>query len=394
MKGNKQIAFLKALQFMHFGGKAVILPYLPLFLREQSFSSVEIGTIMGVAPLISIVAQPFVGFVSDKYKTIKYLLIIMYMGVIAASFGVFFQENFWIVFLSFLLFHFALSPCTPLIDSMTIKTLGPDRKQYGKIRLWGSIGFALTAITSGPILMLAGIGNLYLLLWASTLLTVFLVLFLKNTRQSSNKVSLRGIGEILRNAPFLTFLLLCLLIIIPHRTNDTMLVLHLEHLGAAATMIGMAWGFAAISEVPVFYFLSKRVMDYHPLLLLGVIASLYTIRWLLYGLIDSPAIITLLQFSQGITFGLFWLVALQTTVSYIPDHLRSTGQAILTSVCFGLGGALGGTVGGSIFDHFGSSVLYQLMALVTFGAVILIVFHYRAAVRPKTSMKVKHMHHR
>ncbi|MDQ0253103.1 PPP family 3-phenylpropionic acid transporter [Evansella vedderi] len=379
---SKQLTFLKALSFFHIGGKAIILPFLPLFLHLQGFSSVEIGTIMGVAPIVSIIAQPLVGFVSDKFKTIKKILILLYFAVIAASFGLFFTAEFWVVFLSFVLFHFALSPCSPLIDSMTLKSLGPERRhEYGKIRLWGSLGFALIAGLSGPVLVWIGLDKIYILFWFFSLLMIFLLFFLKDTGQSSAPVNLKGVGEVIRNKQFVTFLLLCFLIMIPHRTNDTMLVLHLENLGATALLIGLAWGLAAISEVPVFYYLTKKIMELNHLFILGVIAALYTVRWLLYGVIDSAVMITILQVSQGVTFGLFWIVALQTAAKFVPNHLRSTGQALLASICFGLGGAIGGTVGGWVFDVFGSFVMYQLMGLTALGATICIFIFYRVSAK-------------
>lgn len=382
MEMNKQIRFLKALSFLHIGGKAIILPFLPLFLHYQQFSSIEIGTVMGVAPIISIIAQPIVGFVSDKYKNIKGILIILYLAVIASSFGLFFTGDFWVVFLSFVLLHFALSPCSPLIDSMSLKSLGAERRhEYGKIRLWGSLGFAVTAGISGPILVWIGIEQIYILFWFIMLATIFLISFLKDETQSSESVDLKSVGKVFKNKSFVIFLLLCLLIMIPHRTNDTMIVLHLENLGATTFMIGMAWALAAISEVPVFYYLTKKIMAFNHLFLLGLIAALYTLRWLLYGMIESALIVTLLQLSQGITFGLFWLVALQTAVRFIPNHLRSTGQALLASVCFGLGGAIGGTTGGWIFDSFGSLAMYRMMALICLGATICIFLFYRASLQ-------------
>lgn len=385
---NKQITFLKALSFIQASSKAIILPFLPLFLSYQSFSPVQIGTIMGVAPMVSIIAQPFVGYLSDKYKTIKKILILLYFLVIAVSFGIFFSGQFWIVFLSFVLFHFAQSPCTPLIDSMSIKSLGEKRRhEYGKIRLWGSAGFAATAGISGPILTGIGIEKIYILYWLLALTTVFFICFLKDQNQSSKPVSLKGVGEVVGNKPFVVFLLLCLLVMVPHRMNDTMVVLHLENLGATTFLVGLAWGLAAMSEIPVFYFLTKKIMEYNHLFLLGLIAVFYTIRWSMYGFIESPYIITFLQMSQGITFGLFWLVALQTAVTFVPNHLRSTGQALLTSVCFGLGGAVGGTVGGWIFDSYGSLVLYRIMAIVTLVAAIWIFLSYRSSLQSKPALQ-------
>lgn len=374
----KDIFFLKGLTFLHFGGKAIILPFLPLFLLTKGFSLVEIGTIMGVAPLISIIAQPLVGFISDKYKTVKKVLILLYVGVTAASFGVFFHDSFLIVFTSFLLFHFALSPATPLIDSLTLKTLGSNKHEYGKIRLWGSFGFFCISLIAGPILQWINIERLFLPFLIITAFTIFVLIFLRDQTTSTAPVNLRSVGEVLKNRLFITFLLLCLLVIIPHRINDMMIVVHLDSLGATTFWVGLAWALAALSEVPVFYFLAKKIKDFNELFLLSFVALLYTFRWVLYSLISSPYILSILQISQGLTFGLFWLIAMQMAVRSIPEHLRSTGQALLTSVCFGVGGAIGGTGGGWVIEHLGSHSLYQFMAGMTFCATLLIYLFYRS----------------
>ncbi|WP_035724686.1 MFS transporter, partial [Gracilibacillus boraciitolerans] len=377
MANSRQIRFLKALTFFNASNKGLILPFLPLFLSFRGFSSIEIGTILGIAPMVSIIAQPFFGYISDKYKTIKGLLILLYFAVISVSVSIFFSTSFVVVFSSFVLFHFVMSPSGPLLDSMAIKSLGVKRRgEYGKIRLWASIGFAITALVSGPVLDIIGIDRIYIVFWILILSLIFLTLFLKDNNHSADPVTINGVKEVLTNKNFMVFLFLCLLVIIPHRMNDTMLVLHLDNLGATTFMVGAAWALAAFSEVPVFYYLSQRIMQFHHLFVLGIVALFFTIRWFLYGFIESAEWIVFFQISQGLTFGLFWLVALQTAVKYVPNHLRSTGQALLMSTCFGLGGAVGGTTGGAIFDHFGSQTMYQVMAIMTFIAMIAIFITY------------------
>lgn len=376
MARNKQLRFLNALHFIHNGGKAVTLPFLPLFLIYKGFSSVEIGMIMGVAPVISIVAQPLVGYLSDKYKTIKNILIILYCIVIATSFGVFFPDKFIIVFISIVLMHFAMSPGSPLIDSMTLHSLKDNKSDYGKIRMWGSIGFAFIAVGSGPLLQWLGVSRLYILFWFVSLITLFLFTFLKDSNETTTPVNLKSVAEVFKNKSFIWALFLALIMMIPHRVNDTMIVLHMENIGATTFVIGLAWAVAAMSEVPVFYYLTKKITQYKDFALLSIVATFYTIRWLLYSQIESAWLVTCLQVIQGLTFGLFWIVAMQLVIRAVPDHLRSTGQAVLASVCFGIGGAIGGTAGGWVFDHWGASVMYMLMASLTaFAAILLFASH-------------------
>lgn len=384
MTQTKQLAFLKALYFLHTGGKAVTIPFLPLFLIYRGFNSVEIGMIMGVAPIVSIIAQPLFGFISDKYKTIKKLLIFLNIAVFATGFGIFFPEQFIVVFFSVIMMHFTMSPATPLIDSMTLHSLGENRQDYGRIRLWGSIGFALISLGSGPILFLIGIDKIVILFWFVCLATIAIFFFLQDQNETTEPVNLRSVGLVFKNFPFVWALILSLILMIPHRVNDTMIVLHLDQLGGSEWMIGIAWALASISEVPVFYYLSRKIARYKDLLLLGIVAILYMLRWLLSAWIDSAWLMTFLQVTHGITFGLFWIVAMQLAVRSVPDHLRGTGQAVLGSICFGVGGAIGGTTGGWVFDHLGASTMYYMMSGVTLIAAILLlashIYHERKVI--------------
>lgn len=373
MNNRRQSFILKAIHFINNGGKGITIPFLPLFLMYRGFNSVEIGMIMGVAPIVSIIAQPLIGYISDKYKTIKKILIILNIIVFATGFGIFFSEQFVIVFSSVILMHFTLSPATPLIDSMTLHALGEkNRQDYGRIRLWGSVGFCIISLVSGPILFSIGIDKIAILFWFACLVTIAIFLFIEESNETTEPVNLKAVGQVFRNFAFVWALFLSLIIMIPHRVNDTMIALRLEQLGGSEWMIGLAWALCSVSEVPVFYYLSRKIAQYKDLFLLCIVAILYMFRWFFSAIIESAWMLTFLQLSHGITFALFWLVAMQLAVRSVPDHLRSTGQAVLGSICFGLGGAIGGTSGGWVFDHLGASTMYYMMSALTLVAVVLL----------------------
>ncbi len=71
MSNKRQMLFLKALTLVNASHKGLILPFLPLFLSFRGFSSVEIGTILGIAPMVSIVAQPFLVTLVISIKRLK-----------------------------------------------------------------------------------------------------------------------------------------------------------------------------------------------------------------------------------------------------------------------------------------------------------------------------------
>jgi len=44
---------------------------LPLYLKHKGLTGIEIGWVLAIGPFATIISQPFWGYVSDKYKTVK-----------------------------------------------------------------------------------------------------------------------------------------------------------------------------------------------------------------------------------------------------------------------------------------------------------------------------------
>jgi PPP family 3-phenylpropionic acid transporter len=107
------------------------------------------------------------------------------------------------------------------------------------------------------------------------------------------------------------------------------------------------------------------------LALLGIIALLYTIRWILYAYIQNPWTLIFLQASHSITFAAFWIIAVHYAIRLVPAQLRSTGLSLLSAVFLGLAGIIGGMVGGWIKDEWGGASMYGFGAILTFIAAIL-----------------------
>ncbi|ADU30538.1 MFS transporter [Evansella cellulosilytica] len=385
---TKQLYFLKAVVVFQFASGAILMPYLPLYLSAQGFKGVEIGLIIGVGPFVGIFAQPMWGFISDKFQSIKYLLYFLYFMVFIASIGLFFTGSFILVFLSTIFMFFFFSACTPLIDSYIFSTIKQNGKgNYGSIRLWGSLGFAFTALIAGPIIVYVGIEKLYILFWL-TLLCIYPFLFLlKDRKEKANTVKLSSLSGLLKQRRLLMFLGVILLIGIPNKMNDAMLGMHLQNLGAIETIVGLAWMLGALSEIPVFYYLSKHIDRFNPIKILGWVSFFYSLRWLSYSLVESPVITSFLQLSHSITFGAFWIIAVQTIVKMVPDHLRSTGQALVGVAFGGLAAIIGSFGGGAIFDAVGGNVMYTIMACISMVAAIVIYFSKNWLTEEKEAIK-------
>ncbi|MCP1309443.1 MFS transporter [Paenibacillus tyrfis] len=383
---NKQIWTLRGLNFSYYATTAVLLPFLPLYFEGKGYSSSQIGLLMMIGPFVTIFAQPIWGYLSDRYQTLKTIIFGLWVMTVLSSIGIFETSGYTLALLFMLLLYFFMQSSVPLLDTVSIKSALQAGKSYGSIRMWGSMGFTLLALSSGYVLdALGGMNSIPYVYWSIWVLPFVLLVFLKDEKGTGERISIKALGSLFGNKPFLWFLLLIFVLMVPHRMNDGLFVLYLKDLGATDSMAGWAWALAAGAEIPTFALLGRYMHRFHELALLGIVAVLYTIRWLLYGWVSDPSVLMLLQATHCITFAAFWIVSVQYVVRLVPQELQSTGQSMLSMVFLGLAGIVGGSVGGWIKDEWGGSYMYYMGAgMACIAAVLLLGTHayYRKKNHP------------
>lgn len=85
MSTKADLRKLKMLIFFFHVTNTIIISFLPLYLKFKGLSGTEIGWVLAVGPLASIISQPFWGYLSDKYKTVKWVLIMTIIGMLIFS---------------------------------------------------------------------------------------------------------------------------------------------------------------------------------------------------------------------------------------------------------------------------------------------------------------------
>ncbi|PLS05360.1 MFS transporter [Neobacillus cucumis] len=383
---KKQIFSLKLLFFVFGGTNVLIGPFLPLYFIHQGFSPLDVGFILGIASLFGVIGQPIWAFLSDRFKTIKKILLILFLSCLIISTGMFISKTLPVVLIFSILFYLVWSPSGVLIDSMAVWKVNTLKTKYGHIRLWSSIGFAGIALLAGPLLEFTGINKLNLIYWSFLIIIMVTILPIQEQWESTEAVELQDIVMLFKNKEFTWFLVLLFILSIPNGLNS-MFSIHMKELGAGEQLIGFATTILAASEVPVFYFLGKHIEKYKEIPLLSIVCILYTLRWTSTALITSPVILTFLQVSQSVTFAPLWLIALQAVVRMVPDHLRSTGQTVLAITSFGIVSIFGNMAGGWLFQTYGGRFMYLTMGCITAFAALLFFITFLWQKNYKTSTK-------
>ncbi len=133
--------------FFYFALIGIYIIFLPQMLKKSGFSGLEVGEIFSIAPMMRFIL-PFIfrKFGGLNLTVYKISLFLIFLTSIFFYFSV---ESFWKLLIVNIFYGSAMGIIIPFIDTIALKLISKER--YGKVRLWGSIGFIVVAILLGKI---------------------------------------------------------------------------------------------------------------------------------------------------------------------------------------------------------------------------------------------------
>src|SRR5699024_4032510 len=156
MSNQGQLRNLKMLLFFFHFTNTIIISFLPIYLDFKGLSGTEIGWVLAIGPLASIISQPFWGFLCDKYRNVKCVLINII--IVFLFFNILFFHINYLYFIKILdtLSYYLSSPVDALGDSLAQRQAALLTISFGSIRTWRSIGFSLSSLVIGHLLTIFG----------------------------------------------------------------------------------------------------------------------------------------------------------------------------------------------------------------------------------------------
>lgn len=152
--------------------------------------------------------------------------------------------------------------------------------------------------------------------------------------------------------------------------NDTFLGIHITTLGGANNLVGIAFFISGASEIVVFALSYMWLKQGKELQLITAAIFFYALRFFLTGFIDDPKMIVMLQVLQMLTFPVYYTAAIQYLYRIMPREWRSTGQTVLALLFFGVSGIISSYIGGIMYNDFGGTTFYYVIAVISFIAAI------------------------
>lgn len=370
---------LSSFYLFYFAALGAMIPYWGLYLQSLGFSAVQIGNLMALLLLSRIVAPNVWGWLADHGG--QPLQLVRGAAFIAALtyVGVFFAHTFWALAIVMSAFTFFWHAALPQLEAMTIKRLGA---RYGRVRLWGSIGFIVSVLSLGPVLdrlgvwwLLPALLSLLFGIWLCTLL-----LPAGGTAQPRGHVTTSFLHALLR-PEVLAFLAITFAMQASHGPYYTFYSIFLNGLGYSKSIIGTLWAFAVLCEIGVFLTVARLLQRRDLIFWLLLAFALAAARWLLIGFgAQYLALLILAQVLHAASFGVFHAMAIQLVHRFFVGRHEIRGQAIFGSVA-GAGGAFGSFYSGFTWQASGPAVSFGIAAAIAVAAYAVVYRWIRPALR-------------
>lgn len=375
-----QLFVLRTMQFVNYASMVLLISYFPLYFESMGFTKLQIGAIYSVGPFLSIAANLAVGVISDRTKSLRRILSLLYMVQILALALLLPQKEFGIMAGIMALFYLFQTPINSMLDSVSLLAADQMKRSFPSIRMFGSLGYALCAVIFGYILKVYGSDLTIALTLGVISVSLIFSFFISDFQATLKKFEFSGLWMLLRKKETVLFFILIMTVSVAHRMNEGFLSIAMREIGADDSIIGFASLASAISEIPMFFLLAKYGHRFRELPLLAVASFAYVIRLGLLSMANEPWMMVACQTMHSITFAIFYITALRCLQALIPDEYRSSSQAVFAVVWSGLAGLIAGTLGGSLYDAFGLSVVFRTGALFALvGALGFLYVHFRRA---------------
>lgn len=374
---------LSGFYFFYFATVGGFIPYWSLYLKDSGFNPVEIGELSALLGATRIVAPLLWGWIADR--TGKNLRVIRWAAFFTALFFsgfLFIQGYVWFAWIS-IAFSFFWNAALPQFEAVTLAHLKNEAHRYSQIRLWGSIGFIVAVLGIGKALdhqssaiLPAVISALMLLIWLVSLIT-------PATQAVKHQTAAVGILHILKKPEVLAFLAVNMLLQLAHAPYYVFYSIYLKHFQYSTSLTGLLWALAVVAEIVLFIYMRRLLLRFslRNILLLSILLGI--VRWLLIAwCVDYLWLLVFAQLLHAATFAGVHVAAIHLVHHYFGDRHQGKGQALYSSLSYGLGGMLGSYYSGYYWESLGASFIYSI-ASVCCGMAFIIAYFWIGREKPQ-----------
>ena len=367
---NSYAAYMLLYSF-YFMSTSLFTTLISVYLMGKHYSATQVSTLVSVAFFLSMIAQPFFGYINERFGIVKMTTFSLSL-IIGGVFGFLWAPNlFWLtVFYGLVLV--CLNGTAPMMEIFA--TQSPYA--FGKIRVWGTIGYSVGVQIAGWVYHQFSPQAVYY----TVLLTIVLSLFclsavrMKTSKKREEKMKEPvSIRPLLNNRPYLFFIILIGLASGVGNIGHTYIPELLMDSGLPVQLASTVVALSVVVEAPLIFF-SDRFMDHWSLrVLIALPIGILFAQYAVYALPSPVFLKVVLTLLSKHTTG---MVLIMVSLRFIAEQVNGKDQVLAMAIVQGaryLGTILLQPVAAFCIEKGGYQVMSFLLAGIL-GTVFLLSF--------------------
>lgn len=365
---NSYFAYFLMYNF-YFLAYALFSTLISVYMLDKGYSASQVSLVVSASFFSSMIVQPLMGILNDKIG-IKKVTIYSFLLIILGA--IFFMQanNLLLLTVWYSAVLMLVNGVNPVMDVLAARS----PYTYGKIRIWGTFGYAMGSQLAGLIYKFISPQAIFIVFIGMMCVSILGVFGIdpKHNQGSKKATQMKNdssIGKIFKNKTYLFYLLIVALYSGVGNTGHTYIPSMLEHSGLSVNMATTVVAISVICESPLIFF-SYLFMDKVPIKkLLYIPLGILLLQYVIYGLdlgLTSKILLTLM--SKHATGMLLIMVTLKIVANIVDENYLVTAIA-LVQTARNLGTILIQNIAGDIIDKSG----YEMMSFFLAGVMVLVL---------------------
>lgn len=369
----------KSLYFCFFGAVGALMPYVNLYFKRLGLSGAEIGILTTMQPIATMIGPPLAVALATRFalgRSALPLLLTAQLVPFSLLLGV---QSFWPLLLVYFAAMLFQAPVAPLLDDETLRRIEQTGHDYGRIRLWGSLGYIVTVGLIGMLserigLRIALLGQLFatacaaLIAWRLARTGNLFPVSSAPMRQSFLLSALKSMGAAWRHPGARWLFAAGLLVRFAAIAGTSFYAIHADDLGMPESLIGASWVIGVSCEVALMAVSAALIRKIGARGLFWLSAAAGAARWAIYAATSSPWVLLAAQTLHAFSFGGLHIASVTLIHTLFPPEERTEAQSAWTAVTMGLPGIIGSYAVGSLYDLVGLRPLFWISACFALAA--------------------------
>ena len=366
MSVKLRLSVMMFLQYAIWGSWA---PVLSVYLQNDlGFSGTQTGLIYSLLPLATIISPFLGGQIADRYFPTEKLIALLQLAgggfllLVAATTD--YTTMIWLM----LIYSILYAPTLALTNSIAMINMANSEKEFGSIRVWGTIGWITAGLSlafwrslaeaqqvatiQGDTLVLAGIFSIVMGLLA------FGLPHTPPRKEGSNPWAFLEALKMLKSKNMIIFFVIAFIVATELQFYYVLTAPFLtsDQIGVANARVSGVMVIAQLAEIIVMAFLLPRFLPKYGIrkvMLMGIVA--WPLRYAIFA-IGGPTWLVLASLAlHGFCYVFFFTAAFIYMDQIAPKDIRHSAQSLITLILLGFGNYLGALFSGLVQSIFTSA---------------------------------------